>query len=97
MVHSYYNNLFKQDIYVIQFYKDELDEYKFLESIEHAINNIDLFDESLFNNLISKQKFLNRLEKAYKRYKSKLNNAVKKVYKDRENIMKDLNISEGLI
>lgn len=97
MVHSYYNNLFKQDIYVIQFYKDELDEYKFLESIEHAINNIDLFDESLFNNVISKQKFLNRLEKAYKRYKSKLNNAVKKVYKDRENIMKNLNISEGLI
>ncbi len=97
MTHCYYTNLFKVNIYAIQIVKDDLDEYKFLETIQTAINNIDLFDESLFNNIISKQKFLIRLQKSYKRFKLKLNNAVKKVYKDKENIMKDLNISEGLI
>lgn len=97
MTHCYYNSLFGYNIYEIQFYKNELDEYKFLESIEHSIENIDMFNENLFNNLITKNQFLKLLNKSYKRFKTKLNNAVKKVYKDKENLMNKLELNEGLI
>lgn len=78
MVHGLYNTLKDSpsgaDIDVF-----ETEEYEYLKDIKKSIENIDKFNETLFNNLITKKAFLIRLQKAYNRYKTKIEKVVQKV------------------
>lgn len=64
MVHGLFKDLQQYETDNIQFKLKETDEYKFLVDLRYAIKNIDQFDESLFDNKLSKSAFLNRLQKA---------------------------------
>ena len=90
MVHGLYRDLQHCNSWSINFKLKETDEYKFLDDLRNAINNIDKFDESLFNNLISKKQFLNRLKKAEQRYSTKINHVVQLVFDN-------MHLNEGLV
>jgi len=85
MVHGLFKELQQYDNYIIQFKLKETDEYKFLVDLRYAIKNIDQFDESLFDNKLSKSAFLNRLQKAEQRYSTKINHIVQHIFDVREN------------
>jgi predicted SprT family Zn-dependent metalloprotease len=85
MVHGLFKELEQYDNYIIQFKLRETDEYMFLVDLRHAIKNIDQFDESLFENKLSKSAFLNRLQKAEQRYSTKINHIVQHIFDIREN------------
>ena len=78
MVHGLYNTLkdFPAGVDIDVF---ETEEYEYLKDIKKSIENIDKFNENLFNNLITKKVFLIRLQKAYNRYKTKIEKVVQKV------------------
>jgi hypothetical protein len=69
----------------------DTDEYLFLEDLKYAIDNIDNFDESLFTNLLTKNKFLNMCKKSYKRYKTKIEHVVQHIIDDKSKL------NEGLV
>ena len=46
------------------------EEYAYLNDLKYVIDNIDDFDEALFDNLLTKKKFLNMCKKSYDRYKT---------------------------
>lgn len=85
MVHGLFKELQQYDNYIIQFKLKETDEYKFLVDLRYAIKNIDQFDESLFDNKLSKSAFLKRLQKAEQRYSTKINHIVQRIFDIREN------------
>ena len=78
MVHGLYNTLkdFPSGADIVVF---DTEEYEYLKDIKNSIENIDKFNESLFNNLISKHAFLIILQKSYNRYKTKIEKVVQKV------------------
>ena len=67
------------------------DEYSYLNDLKYTIDNIDEFDEALFNNLLTKTKFLNMCKKSYKRYKTKIEHVVQHIIDDKSKL------NEGLI
>lgn len=85
MVHGLFKELQQYETDNIQFKLKETDEYKFLVDLRYAIKNIDQFDESLFDNKLSKSAFLNRLQKAEQRYSTKINHIVQHIFDIREN------------
>ena len=85
MVHGLFKDLQQYETDNIQFKLKETDEYKFLVDLRYAIKNIDQFDESLFDNKLSKSAFLNRLQKAEQRYSTKINHIVQCIFDVREN------------
>mgnify|MGYP003571253310 CR=1 FL=1 len=85
MVHGLFKDLQQYETDNIQFKLKETDEYKFLVDLRYAIKNIDQFDESMFNNKLSKSVFLNRLQKAEQRYSTKINHIVQYISDVREN------------
>ena len=85
MVHGLFKDLQQYETDNIQFKLKETDEYKFLVDLRYAIKNIDQFDESLFDNKLSKSAFLNRLQKAEQRYSTKINHIVQRIYDIKEN------------
>jgi len=85
VVHGLFKELQQYDNYIIQFKLRETDEYMFLVDLRYAIKNIDQFDESLFDNKLSKSAFLNRLQKAEQRYSTKINHIAQRIFDIREN------------
>ena len=85
MVHGLFKDLQQYKTDNIQFKLKETDEYKFLVDLRHAIKNIDQFDESLFENKLSKSTFLNRLQASEHRYSTKINHIVQHILDVREN------------
>ena len=85
MVHGLFKDLQQYETDNIQFKLKETDEYKFLVDLRYAIKNIDQFDESLFDDKLSKSAFLNRLQKAEQRYSTKINHIVQHIFDIREN------------
>ena len=67
------------------------DEYLYLADLKYAIDNIDIFDEALFNNLLTKNKFLNMCKKSYNRYKTKIEHVVQHIIDDKSKL------NEGLV
>ena len=86
MVHGLFKDLQQYETDNIQFKLKETDEYKFLVDLRYAIKNIDQFDESLFDNKLSKTAFLNRLQKAEQRYSTKINHIVQHIFDSKENL-----------
>lgn len=86
MVHGLFKDLQQYEIDNIQFKLKETDEYKFLVDLRYAIKNIDQFDESLFDNKLSKFAFLNRLQKAEQRYSTKINHIVQRIFDSKKNL-----------
>lgn len=85
MVHGLFKDLQQYETDDTQFKLKETDEYKFLVDLRYAIKNIDQFDESLFDNKLSKSAFLNRLQKTEQRYSTKINHMVQHIFDIREN------------
>ena len=85
MVHGLFKDLQQYETDNIQFKLKETDEYKFLVDLRYAIKNIDQFDESLFDNKLSKSAFLKRLQSAEQRYSTKINHIVQRIYDIKEN------------
>ena len=78
MVHGLFNSL-SDNSEIANSLVFETEEYEYLKDIKKSIEKIDKFNETLFNNLITKNAFLIRLQKAYKRYKTKIEKVVQKV------------------
>ena len=78
MVHGLFNSL-SDNSEIANSLVFETDEYEYLKDIKKSIENIDKFNETIFNNLITKNTFLIRLQKAYNRYKTKIEKVVQKV------------------
>ena len=78
MVHGLFNSL-SDNPEIANSLVFETEEYEYLKDIKKSIEKIDKFNETLFNNLITKNAFLIRLQKAYKRYKTKIEKVVQKV------------------
>jgi len=78
MVHSLFNSL-SNNSEIANSLVFETEEYEYLKDIKKSIENIDNFNPNLFNNLIAKNAFLIRLQKAYNRYKTKIEKVVQKV------------------
>ena len=85
MVHGLFKDLQQYETDNIQFNLKETDEYKFLVDLRYAIKNIDQFDETLFDNKLSKSAFLKRLQKAEQQYSTKINHIVQHIFDIREN------------
>lgn len=91
MVHGLYKILDNFPSMMVNRVLKDTDEYLFLEDLKYAIDNIDNFDESLFTNLLTKNKFLNMCKKSYKRYKTKIEHVVQHIIDDKSKL------NEGLV
>jgi len=92
MIHGLYKHLIDKKITNIFSSLKTTDEYLYLEDLKNSIEKIDLFNESLFNNIITKNAFLKLLKKSKNRYETKINKIMQKAYND-----KKVNESIGLI
>ena len=91
MVHGLYMVLDNFPSVMINNVVKNTDEYLYLTDLKYAIDNIDIFDEALFNNLLAKNKFLNMCKKSYNRYKTKIEHVVQHIIDDKSKL------NEGLV
>ena len=70
-----------------EFYNDTGD----LEDLKYSITHISDFNEALFNNLLTKNKFLNMCKKSYNRYKTKIEHVIQHIIDDKSKL------NEGLV
>lgn len=91
MVHGLYKTLDEYPSIIIRQVLKDTDEYLYLEDLKYLITHINEFNESLFNNLLTKNKFLKMCTHAYNRYKTKIEHVVQHIIDDKSKL------NEGLI
>lgn len=91
MVHGLYKTLDEYPSIILRQVLKDTDEYLYLEDLKYLINHINDFKESLFNNLLTKNKFLKMCKHAYNRYKTKIEHVVQHIIDDKSKL------NEGLI
>jgi len=90
MAHGLYMTLDNFPSVMINNVVKNTDEYLYLTDLKYAIDNIDIFDEALFNNLLTKNKFLNMCKKSYNRYKTKIEHVVQHIIDDKSKLNEGL-------